>query len=184
MATPQSCYLVSSSSKSLLLERLVTARQATHLTRSIPSKASDSEAGSLVTTASLATQTPCSLAPISAPQSQDGLLSTTAWVFGTCSISIYVHCRESRKRKNKIIAVLLSNPLTEVTRLQCTDGTHVIFKKSMSCVWVGNFFKQQLTVMFEPLHPYIAKVWQNKSLLIVADFKESSRSARSSRKPQ
>lgn len=113
--------------KSLLPERLVTTRQATHLTRSIPSKASDSEAGSLVTTASLATQTPCSLAPISAPQSQDGLLSTTAWVFGTCSISIYVHCRESRNRKGKIIAVTLSNPVTEVTQDFNVQMGHTLF---------------------------------------------------------
>lgn len=118
MPTPQSHYLLSSSPKPLALQMTVTVRQATHLTRSIPSKASDSEAGSLVTTASLATQTPCSFAPISAPQSQEGLLSTTAWVFGTCSISIYVHCigEESMKRKSKTFASTSFNIMTKVTQ--------------------------------------------------------------------
>lgn len=49
-----------------------------HRTRSIPSRASSEFTGSLVQTASFPIHTPCSFAPISAPQSQAGLLSTTA----------------------------------------------------------------------------------------------------------
>lgn len=132
---------------------MFTAQQATHLTRSIPSKASDSEAGSLVTTASLAIQTPCSLAPISAPQSQEGLLSATAWVFGTCSISIYVHCigRENRKRKRKTAASTGFNLLTLTqtsifsTRFN-VETRHTSWKKKVHLLnmsW-GIFKKQYL----------------------------------------
>lgn len=62
--------------------------QEPHLSRSMPSRASPSPTGSLVHTASLPMQTPCSLAPISAPHSQEGRLRITAWVFDTCSTSM------------------------------------------------------------------------------------------------
>lgn len=62
--------------------------QGLHLSRSMPSRASSSPTGSLVHTASLPMQTPCSLAPISAPQSQAGRLRITAWVSATCSTAM------------------------------------------------------------------------------------------------
>lgn len=145
MPTLQSCHLVPASSQADD-ERLVTAQQDTHLTRSMPSKASDSEAGSLVTTASLATHTPCSLAPISAPQSQEGLLSTTAWVFGTCSISMYVHCRDSSKRESlsqgterthviQKVHVLWTNKELFKTTFRC----HVWTFTSLYCISLGKY---------------------------------------------
>lgn len=158
MPTPQSCYWVPASSKADN-EGLVRAQQDTHLTRSMPSKASDSEAGSLVTTASLATHTPCSLAPISAPQSQEGLLSTTAWVFGTCSISMYVHCRDSRKKESQTITSPIA--VTEATQDFNVQKGHTLFKRSVFCERTRNFLKQYLRVMFKPSHPHIAEAWEN-----------------------
>lgn len=67
--------------------------QGLHLSRSMPSRASPSPTCSFVHTASLPMQTPCSLAPISAPHSQEGRLRITACVFDTCSTSMYVHWR-------------------------------------------------------------------------------------------
>ena len=51
--------------------------------RSMPSSASSSQTFSLPHTASFPMQTPCSLAPISAPHNQAGRLRTTAYVSGT-----------------------------------------------------------------------------------------------------
>lgn len=62
--------------------------QGPHLTRSIPRRASSPSALSRPHTASFPMHTWCSFAPISAPHSHAGLLSTTAWVWATCSISM------------------------------------------------------------------------------------------------
>lgn len=67
-----------------------------HRTRSIPSRASSGSTACLVQTASFPIHTPCSLAPISAPQSQAGLLSTTAWVCSAWGMEMYVHYMEKR----------------------------------------------------------------------------------------
>lgn len=148
---------------------MFTAQQATHLTRSIPSKASDSEAGSLVTTASLAIQTPCSLAPISAPQSQEGLLSATAWVFGTCSISIYVHCigRENRKRKRKTAAStgfkLLTLTQTSIfsTRFNVETRYTSWKKKSTSWIWAEKFLKNNICYIWTFMSWYYSRLGED-----------------------
>ncbi len=62
-----------------------------YLTRSMPRRASSPSTLSFPHTASFPMHTWCSFAPISAPHSQAGRLSTTAYVWATCSISIYVH---------------------------------------------------------------------------------------------
>lgn len=56
----------------------------------MPSKPGCFSRFALVNTASLPMATPCSLAPISAPQIQYGLASNTAWVRGTWGISMCV----------------------------------------------------------------------------------------------
>lgn len=66
----------------------LTSPARADLTRSMPSRASSSQTSSRPHTASLPMHTPCSLAPISAPHSHEGRLRTTAWVCGTCSISM------------------------------------------------------------------------------------------------
>lgn len=79
---------------------------ASYLTRSMPSKASSSPTGSRLHTPSLPMQTPCSLAPISAPHSQAGRLRITACVFSTWSTSIYVHCGERHQNSRGLILAL------------------------------------------------------------------------------
>lgn len=71
-----------------------------YLARSCPSSLSSRSLGpfSLVHTGAMAMETPWSLAPISAPHIQAGLLRITAWVFLTWSTSMYVHFN---KRKLK-----------------------------------------------------------------------------------
>lgn len=66
----------------------------THRTRSMPSRASSVFTVSRVQTASLPIQTPWSLAPISAPHIQAGLLRTTPCVYSACGIWMYVHCKQ------------------------------------------------------------------------------------------
>ena len=72
----------------------------THRTRSMPISFSvlSSSDCSRVQMASFPTQTPCSLAPISAPHIQAGQLSTTAWVEAAWSIVMYVHCAQKKQR--------------------------------------------------------------------------------------
>lgn len=69
-----------------------------YLARSCPSSLSSRSLGpfSLVHTGAMTTETPWSLAPISAPHIQAGLLRTTAWVFLTWSTSMYVHFNKKK----------------------------------------------------------------------------------------
>ena len=62
----------------------------------MPSRASPGLTGSRVQTASFPIHTPWSLAPISAPHIQAGLLRMTAWVCSTWGIWMYVHCRQNK----------------------------------------------------------------------------------------
>ena len=64
-----------------------------NLTRSVPSNFFSKSSGPFnrVHTGAVPMATPFSFAPISAPHIQAGLLNITACVWGTCSISMYVH---------------------------------------------------------------------------------------------
>lgn len=77
----------------VFLRNTVLKDFAAHRTKSMPSRASPGVRGSLVHTASFPIQTPWSLAPISAPHIQAGLLRMTAWVCSTWGIWMKVHCR-------------------------------------------------------------------------------------------
>ncbi len=59
----------------------------------MPMSASCSGIGPRPYNPSLPITTPCSFAPISAPQIQNGRQSNTAWVRRTCGIVMYVHLR-------------------------------------------------------------------------------------------
>jgi hypothetical protein len=68
----------------------VSARSRASRSRSMPSSPTEAY-GRLVKTASFPMTTPCSLAPISAPQIQNGLDNSTAWVRSACGIVTQVH---------------------------------------------------------------------------------------------
>lgn len=94
----------------------------TYRTRSMPSRASSELTVSRVQTASLPIQTPWSLAPISAPHIQAGLLRITAWVCSSCGIWMYVHCKQKSVSKSEECAMLTEYKLDE------TDGNGVSYQ--------------------------------------------------------
>lgn len=67
----------------------------------MPRRASSPSELSLPHTASFPIHTWCSFAPISAPHSQAGLLNTTAYVWTTWSISMYVHCAHEEQNTGR-----------------------------------------------------------------------------------
>ena len=69
----------------------VAARSSPSRSRSIPISPASGSLGAFVNTASLPIVTPCSFVPISAPQIQNGWLSSVACVSSTSGISIHVH---------------------------------------------------------------------------------------------
>lgn len=94
----------------------------TYRTRSMPSRASSALTVSRVQTASLPIQTPWSLAPISAPHIQAGLLRITAWVYSSCGIWMYVHCKQKSVSRSEECAMLTQYKRDE------TDGKGVSYQ--------------------------------------------------------
>lgn len=94
----------------------------------MPSRASPGATGSRVQTASFPMQTPWSLAPISAPHIQAGLLRTTAWVRSTWGIWMYVHCKQ-KWVSGEAVAIKL-HCTKELYPVRCAKLTTLVMERN------------------------------------------------------
>lgn len=125
-----------------------------YLARSCPSSLSSRSLGpfSLVHTGAMATETPWSFAPISAPHIQAGLLKITAWVFLTWSTSMYVHFNKRKLKHwlnelwrsvhymqtsfcNDFISHVTSNKFVRATIFSRASQVHIFIKYRANDWW-------------------------------------------------